>query len=886
MTKVRKRFISTAISADSAAVDTLTDDNDNSPRNPVDMKLRYATRSGYSNSALSSTFKMSAFCLTVLIGLASCSKSDTIDNREYVTSKPATVATTDPDQVAGQTITHRDEQTSERIAEVHIPTGALAVNQTVTMKSSYHTDPSDLLDEFNIDKTNSVKESNVATVVSSNVDKNLDQPMTIALDLPAAQTSLFGLVYDKRNFFVVYTVRDSKAKVWRRGIMPEKSLTLDKNRIVFKSEFMGRYEVFESVQPVETDQKVEKAVAKPDFVNPPVAVTAIAPLVARPDDTVKVSGKYFTSKTEVRVAGAKVDGITWLSSNTMQFKMPKTTFGKQVVSLHEGTNSAEGSIIINTFGATTPYIAAEAAEVCIGTSYANAAGVLSGGLKVCKLPACKEDSEQGCLSSADYPAFKTTDIDPSQMFTGLTVHKIRGSIPSPDYTLSCERNAQANCQASDRYVAITDGLLTPSKVKKNYRIPKFGPNGADLVGDFPSQNNPLPKSNALYGVLNGSDLANQLGTNAGKTYQYWDMHGQPHRFQSQIALKPTAIKNGVKIFGVTGNSPVKTKDPCSASKHTDCYADGNYLAFDSNLLHEKNIAAGKALAGVLGKYPSEDYPLWSEANVLQLSSSNFNETMRAGRVFEYFDSAGNRYAKVGSSNLLPSHIKKDVTLFDVTGTLEPFNAAAFKEDNIRYGVKIGNVTGNYKTNCRSMARTDKHNYKVLPAKDGLDIYDTITAHDLPSSNPWPGQDGYVCDENRWEDVTAANGKTSCTSLSQDCAWRDRSTQLIWGGYHLTETFGNYNHAYQYCQNLEVGSRTEWRLPTIDQLKQAYVNGITNIRKQHSQFLLWPNGHNLWSGTGWGPDNAREVYYIYPRSGKVKKTLLTGPDQTNALCVHD
>lgn len=848
------------------------------------MKLRYAPN--YAPRFGDSLKRTPALCLATLIALTSCSKSGTIDNRDQAGSNPAGIAATESDQGAGQTITHRDDTSSARIAEIQIPPGALAVNQSVTMASSYHTDPSDLLAEFNIDKTNGIKETQVATVISSNVDKNLDQPMTIALDLPAAKTSLFGLVWDQRNFFVVYTLWDSASKVWRRGIMPEKSLSLDNNRIVFKSLLFGRYEIFESVKPIETATKVEVAIAKPDFTNPPVALTQISPLVVRPLDRVKVSGKYLTAKTEVEVGGIKADTVLWHDSNTLEFKMPKVGFGEQVVTIRQGASSATGSVIVNTFAANVPYIAAKAADVCSGTTYANEHGILSLGTKACTLPACQSDGETGCITSPDFPAFNTADIDADKMFQTVKVHKITGNIAAPAYTLPCSQNGQIGCQVQGRYTSIKAGVLTPDVVKRGYRIPKFGPNGGDLVGDYPNSNAPLPGKLAGYGVLNNPNLAAAVTSLAGKSFQYWDKEGNAHTFVSEGSLKPNVIRSGAKIFGIVGNLPIETKEPCSAEKNTNCHAEGSFIGVDGTILHEKHIAFGQKIGGIVGKFPSAAYPLSGVDSAISLNRTNFTEALKSGRQIEYFDSTGKLHTAIGSSNLLPRHIKKGTTLFGVTGTMEAFDNTNLKPENIRYGVDIGNVTGAYKVNCRDLADLAKFNYQVSPGSAELDQYDTVTAHSLPASNPWPGQDGYVCDESGWQDITDANSNNGCTTLNDSCLWQDRSTKLIWGGYHATKSFGIHADAVKYCNNLVVGSRTNWRLPTIRQLMQAYVNGITTIKKKHPQFIEWSAGNSLWSESGWGPAEDREVYYLYSKSGKVKKAKLSNEEQTNALCIHD
>jgi hypothetical protein len=82
---------------------------------------------------------------------------------------------------------------------------------------------------------------------------------------------------------------------------------------------------------------------------------------------------------------------------------------------------------------------------------------------------------------------------------------------------------------------------------------------------------------------------------------------------------------------------------------------------------------------------------------------------------------------------------------------------------------------------------------------------------------------------------------------QDSAgtWKDSETVLIW----TVEDNGNdlgWNQAFNYCENLTLEGQTDWRLPTLDELKGIYDAKLSKPYKAKGPIKL--TSANIWSGS--------------------------------------
>ncbi len=85
------------------------------------------------------------------------------------------------------------------------------------------------------------------------------------------------------------------------------------------------------------------------------------------------------------------------------------------------------------------------------------------------------------------------------------------------------------------------------------------------------------------------------------------------------------------------------------------------------------------------------------------------------------------------------------------------------------------------------------------------------------------------------------------AISQDSdeIWEDSETGLIW----TVEDSGsdsNWSQAKNYCDSLTLGGHTDWRLPTLDELKGLYDGSLSKLYKAKGPINL--GAASVWSET--------------------------------------
>lgn len=787
-------------------------------------------------------------CLSVAMLSYSCS-SQVEFSRHQQSSNSATIPPTAASSsspmgsgvgINGQTVSHYDEQ--NRIAEAFLPNGSLAVGQQVTMSSSYHTDPSDLIDEFGIKKGGTIKETQVATVITSNMNENLKQPMTVALDLPPS-AGLLGLIWQSRNYFIVYTVHDSTTNQWRRGIMPDAALTVRKGRVLFQSQFLGRFEIFESVDPIEYGIK-EKPAPKPDFSNPPIAIHGITPLVARKGETITIDGKYFTKDTTVTIAGAPAAQTFVKPQEILVYLPASTSFGPATVVLKDGSNQASYEIIAHTKAdaATVPYAAGDRNDICSSVTFYTPAGSKDTGTKACDLSACSAEGETNCTATASFPAQNPADMPWDKIFVNHRgILGNQGTMAVPAQKRICGSNGAKDCRIQGSFIALAKGALTSAVLKKGVTIPAGGEIAADIVGSFPSVSSPLPGFDGMQHPLT------EGGFNAALTnpvsHQFWDRFGNRQIYTGTTDLVPEAIKQGVEIYGVVGKIP-DNKTACDKSGKDDCQVTGTYVAETRALIAEANFKNGHTVGTVTGSYPSATQPLGTvPAGPTEITSAaSFNGAMTSAADFTYFDSKGQRLTAQGSASIKPENIVKGKTVFGVAGSFVADSTNTLAAADIRAGVTIAGTVGELRTNCRNMAQTALIENEGVHATAGLDPLDNVIDAVTPSQNPW-GKAEFACTKEQWQ---KRSSDPLCNADVSKCAFKDKSTGYTWGGFSATKR--KWDQAGSYCQGLNLdGKSTGWTLPSQSELYEASAHGIQYNRDHQPQFFsLAISDLYLWS----------------------------------------
>ena len=158
-------------------------------------------------------------------------------------------------------------------------------------------------------------------------------------------------------------------------------------------------------------------------------------------------------------------------------------------------------------------------------------------------------------------------------------------------------------------------------------------------------------------------------------------------------LKPENILRDVTIYGVTGTADSLTdaylqeKQVTPTSMEISITADEKYAALskvtvlgDAQLIPE-NIRAGVEIFGVSGALTDYDKPLMEH----EVTPSKKTQTLIP-------DSEHSGFSKVtikGDDGLVPSNIRKGVTIFGVTGTNEgDENSPMIMGDVVYYGDSI------------------------------------------------------------------------------------------------------------------------------------------------------------------------------------------------------
>lgn len=790
--------------------------------------------------------------IAFLCALVSCKSGVQNDRTEQAPTKHIISTVTDDAQKT--IITYKESGTDKRVAEVQLNQGSLAVEPNVTISSTYHTDLAEVSADFGIDANAGLEETQVAVVVSSDNVTSLDQPMTIALELPSEGLGFrlgsglgLGLKWNDRHYIVVYTVQDPVQGLWKRGVMPDAALTIKDGRVIFQSQMFGRFELFEVAAPLETIPK-EVVTPEPDFRNPPLAIRQILPLVAQVGKTVTIKGLYLSSETKVYVGSEEV-AAKFTPKRTLQIVLPHVPFGKNTIKIQVKASAASADFIAKATDDDLPYLAALPATVCKGLSYLDGDGQTREGEKVCTVPACSSDGEEGCLASEDFPSLDPGDVPVNQMFNKQTIVGEQGKLATPSHSVACKDNGQKDCRITGDFVAAAYGAFDPDNVRKGVRIPKAIAGGSDdLVGTYPTVGNRLPGFNVIRFTLSASNFSTMLtNTILGVAYQYWDAHGNRYKFAGDNSITSSVIVNGVEIHGVKGKLPEGALDRCDKSGQSGCFAAAPLVAEKSAHLAPQYIRNGHAVGDVTGSYPSSQYPLEGATTVKDLTDTSFDSSMAADDPFEFFDGTGKRHQAQGSALLDPQHIKDGITIYDQTGTLGAVDTSLYKPENIRAGISYGSVTGAMKIGCRNMTNIEVFNFDSDLGTPKTDPYDTIQDGLRPTENPWPEHSEYACGAENFDDVTVNDDATiGCKTLEAKCMFKDIQTGLYWAGFNNTPE--SYADAASRCQSLNLGGE-QWRLPTIHELMAAYVMGMNFIKsKATGQYIGFFNHTQLWSGT--------------------------------------
>ncbi len=319
---------------------------------------------------------------------------------------------------------------------------------------------------------------------------------------------------------------------------------------------------------------------------------------------------------------------------------------------------------------------------------------------------CSSDGETGCVATAAYAAADMSQVTAGNIRNGVTIAGRAGTYPSASTPLA---NATPTTDLTS--LAATTAVGT-------YEF--FDSTGARHTGAIADAGTITPSG--VDQVFNSS------------LYREFTVSGDSD-------LNVANIKSGVDIFGVMGTLTGAPSN-CSANGVVGCVTTATFKAADLSNLTAANIKKNVVVAGVTGDYPSTTHPL-AGANAGVTDLPDFASTT-GNATYEWFQSDGTRltdtiqanetvspsnanqtlngglYRSVtveGDADLVATNIKTAVNIFGVTGNVVPdaaplcttdgdvgcITTALFKSadmasvlnSNIRNGIVIAGVTGNY-----------------------------------------------------------------------------------------------------------------------------------------------------------------------------------------------
>lgn len=127
---------------------------------------------------------------------------------------------------------------------------------------------------------------------------------------------------------------------------------------------------------------------------------------------------------------------------------------------------------------------------------------------------------------------------------------------------------------------------------------------------------------------------------------------------------------------------------------------------------------------------------------------------------------------------------------------------------------------------------------------------------------------------------------------QDSGWMDPETAIIWGPEIEAVSWGE---AKAYCANLKLGGRTDWRLPSIDELQYSvckvagYPTRTACPKPRDHQTDLWllnkdmKKGITYWASNIIPGDPYNSYYFVFDKEGQ--HVLTSKGDKSMARCVR-
>lgn len=328
------------------------------------------------------------------------------------------------------------------------------------------------------------------------------------------------------------------------------------------------------------------------------------------------------------------------------------------------------------------------------------------------------------------------------------------------------------------------------------------------------------------------------------------------------------ILTGQTLAGVSGSATVVPAN-CSADGQTNCVAVTTFPALQKSLLTEGLLKNGTVINGVTGAYPNATYPLAGSTAAVDLTAATFNAQVKSATAFEYFDSTGSLQTGAGDADITAANIKSAIDIFSSTGTFGANCTADGATDclatsryksmdtdssvvstwDIRSGKTLGGISGSlifYKNFANLTAFNRTTGTGASASTTVADAYDVISDS---WSSPVDVPTGFPAAVSNWlrDSPSDSNIDTQCDGV-EDCVYKDLIANVFWA---KDDGVGrNWEDAITYCEDLNYGTYSDWRLPSYKEMAMGHINRITTLGTiLSSNAYVWVSTSRT-SGTAW------------------------------------
>jgi hypothetical protein len=357
-------------------------------------------------------------------------------------------------------------------------------------------------------------------------------------------------------------------------------------------------------------------------------IISIAPIAAKPGETVNVKGENLTEARKLKLSVKLVDGtvanvpLEIKSVKSASFVMPDGVgLGMKVVNLFQGQNNIDSfGLIADQADNALPILITEPAKVCSGISYIDRNGELQTGTKNCtaapSTPTCSADAQIKCMVDGNgFIAASVASLQAGNIKSGVVIGGVQGSVQ--ESPASCLNDGSGNCVVdgvnykaakmsnfdgtkilSGTQIAGVAGNLTLPAVNKVFVGTKFGASSTGSTGTMTVPG----ASNVLSGVTYGDPTELTTGTIASCVADAsncflpaYSVMSQPLKAISYNSIDQTKMLNSLTVSGITGAIASKGAWDLALT-----FPGAGYYSGTTNGPTDVMIARGATVTGVAG----------------------------------------------------------------------------------------------------------------------------------------------------------------------------------------------------------------------------------------------------------------------------------------------